>query len=62
MQLMLYWNNFAAGPIDNSYRQQRQRIGAMHAESELPLLWFMAGLSAMHKQLHQVARQSGRRS
>lgn len=65
MQLR-YWQMFFSGSIDETYVNDRQRIGTIHAQIDLPVAIYFAAVNMLYPMLHdhsiEIAKSDLKRS
>lgn len=50
----LYWQRLMQGHIDEDYLRDRRRIGEIHAQIRLPVMFYMAGVSMIYEELTSI--------
>lgn len=53
----LYWQRLMQGSIDEDYLRDRRRIGEIHAQIRLPVMFYMAGVSMIYEELTTIHRK-----
>lgn len=52
-----YWHVFFEGRVDDDYLAERRRIGTIHAQVNLPVLVYLAGINALYPLFREQSRE-----